>query len=180
MKAPSSWIATGCYKRRVSHAPRAAALALGVFVAGCGVPSRASFDSGGVAPRVQLGTGTASFVELPPSGGRVELVHGPQGGYHIDLTTRIWGLDPERLQLTYRVVRRSDGSVLSVTTYLLSAGRVLREGDHLLRAGDIAVLSITGPMDVVPGEVELSVQARARDGTVASDIRFAFIVDDIP
>jgi hypothetical protein len=151
--------------------------ALGV---GCGDVASPPFDGGGVAPRVQIGTGTSAFVELPASGGLIELVHGPQGGYHVELAARIWGLDPEALRITYRVVRRSDGVVLSATPYVLSPARVVQEGDHLLRTGDIAVLDVAGPMDVVSEDIELTLIARARDGNEASDTRVATVVDEMP
>lgn len=52
----------------------------------------------GDAPTLEIGTGDLSFSEIPAEGGRVPLVHGPQGGYHTTLALRARSLDaPEAL-----------------------------------------------------------------------------------
>ncbi|MDQ3033381.1 MAG: hypothetical protein M3Y87_13255 [Myxococcota bacterium] len=154
---------------------------LALVLVGCGAEPVPNGDAGASItpmPRVQLGTGTSSFVELPETGGTVELVMGPQGGYHVDVAIRIWDLDPDRISVIYEVAR-VDGAVLSTTPFVFDPGRFVREGDHLVHTGDFTVLEITGPADVTGDEVELRVVATAQDGTTAMDARRATVVDEL-
>lgn len=128
-------------------------------------------------PRVELGTGRTSFVEIPPMGAELELVAGPQGGWHIDVTARLHGLAIEQLLLTYEITR--DGEIVSMPRqFMLREALVLREGDHYLRAGDFVPFQITQPADVVGDTVVVRVTAEAVDGARAEDQRTVTIVDE--
>jgi len=71
-------------------------------------------------PDLQLGTGVDAFVALD-DGDEVEVVFGPQGGYHVDGSLRVQGIDPgdeddlgdPRNPLTVFQVRREDGAIVS-------------------------------------------------------------------
>jgi hypothetical protein len=131
----------------------------------------------GEAPRVELGTGRTSFVEIPEAGAELELVAGPQGGWHIDVTTRLYDLAIEQLLLTYEITR--DGDVVSMPRqFMLREALVLREGDHYLRAGDFVPFEITQPADIVGDTVVVRVTAEAVDGARAEDQRTVTIVDE--
>jgi hypothetical protein len=127
---------------------------------------------------LELGTGRTTFVPLQ-AGAPIELVHGPQGGYHLDLTLRLWSDAPEGVILDYEVRRAGEVALVSVSTqYVVEEARLLREGDHWLRLGDRAILAIADPADLVGDAVEILVRGNAGSGEAASDMRAATVVDD--
>lgn len=162
------------------------ALALASLLAACGGGEGSSDPDGGrirvdaptgTVPRVVLGTGRTTFVEIPPTGATLELVAGPQGGWHIDVTARLYDLDVEQLLLTYEITR-GDEVVSMPRQFMLREALVLREGDHFLRAGDFVPFDITQPADIVGDTVVVSVTAEAVDGARADDRRTVRIVDE--
>ena len=134
---------------------------------------------GGAVPWLVLGTGEAGFVELP-AGANLELVHGPQGGYHVNATA-LFGLavSPDMHVLRYDVTR-PDGTELGTTQVALLERRLTRACGGWFRGGDILVLSITGPDDVSGDEVDIMVRVLDADGAVATDTRRVRIVDAVP
>src|SRR5688500_751925 len=92
-------------------------------------PSTEPRDAGAAA-RVELGTGEVAFESIPESGATLELVHGPQGGYHLVVAIRVWELVPDRLSIVYEV-ERPGGELLARTPFVLDRARFVREGDHL-------------------------------------------------
>lgn len=127
--------------------------------------------------RVELGTGTSRFVTLP-EGAELELVAGPQGGWHVDLTTRIWNVDIDGLRIAYEAFEAGDTTRVSLPTELvLTSSRVVREGDHWLRAGDFLQLDVTGPADVVGRELDVRVRVEDPAGRTADDTRRVSVVD---
>ena len=183
----------GWYLRRVLRAsfrlvPGLAAVAVAVVISGsvpgCRAPSpgpldAGPWDGGGVPASVELGTGVAGFVALPPSGAPVELVMGPQGGYHVEVAVRVRGLDLEGVAVTYDAVRVRDGAVLSHTPYVFSGARFVRDGDAFVHTGDLAILSIDGPADVVGQALELRVSV-ASGTSMLTDARQVSVVDERP
>jgi hypothetical protein len=152
-----------------------------VVLMGCG-PSGAAGgglgDAAALDPRVVLGTGTSAFVTIPDEGAELELIAGPQGGWHVDLTARIWDLDLDRLRIRYEALPIGGTAPISVPTELeLSPLRVVREGDHWLRAGDFLQMDVTNPAEVVGMELDVSVYVRDLAGRTAQDTRRARIVD---
>ena len=76
-------------------------------------------------------------------GGDVELVNGPQGGWHVDVTMRIYGLDPQ--ELTMRIEgydAATDESIGIPIERVLTERRVQPEDDHWLRVGDQLIFAI--------------------------------------
>lgn len=129
-------------------------------------------------PRVVLGTGQTAFIELPEEGGEAEIISGIQGGFHVDLTARLYRLDPEGLTLAYEVRDAGSGALLSFpAAYALNARRVSNEGDHLLRVGDRAVLEIASPDELAGRAVELSCAALRDGAELALDLRRVTLVD---
>lgn len=151
-----------------------AALALAACSADDAPPG--GYDAGPDAmPRVELGTGTSTFVAIPESGGTLELVMGPQGGYHVDVTVRAWDLDLDRPTLRYEVARVDGASLADIS--IVDDGRFVRDRDGFVRTGDFAQLDITGPADVVGDEIVVRVTLTTRDGTSVNDERRVTIVD---
>ncbi|MBX7190783.1 MAG: hypothetical protein K1X94_01920 [Sandaracinaceae bacterium] len=134
---------------------------------------------GGAPPWIVLGTGEASFVELA-DGGDIELVHGPQGGYHLPATA-LFGLatSPDMLVLRYDV-SRTDGTILGTTQIALNERRLTHACGGWFRGGDIVVLSITAPAAVADADVDLVVSVLDADGEVVRDARRLHVVDALP
>jgi hypothetical protein len=137
-------------------------------------------SSGTSGPRVELGTGRANFVEIPETGATMELIAGPQGGWHLEVSARLYDLTVEDLLLSYRI--EQGGEMISMPVmYLLSESRLVRDGDRWLRQGDIAVFDITGPEDVVGEMVDVFVVAEPPDGPAVMDSRLnVLVVDEEP
>ncbi len=132
----------------------------------------------GTDPHVVLGTGGSAFVDIPPSGATLELVHGPQGGWHLEVSARLYGLTIDGLLLGYRTER--DGTVVSMPTeYTLERFRVVPEGDHYLRAGDRVIFDIADGSEVVGATVDVIVTATPTDGDPVTDRRTVTVVDEI-
>ncbi|MDC3958800.1 hypothetical protein [Polyangium jinanense] len=153
-------------------------LALSLVTGGCGTDEAAPPVTA-EPPRIELGAGRVDFVPIPPDGS-VEIVSGPQGGFHLELTVRLFHLDPEGLVLDYDVSDAETGALLSFAAqYAISADRVLDRGDHLLRVGDRAVLVVPSA-EAARGRVA-SITCRAVHGEVvtAEDAREVTLVDEV-
>ncbi len=152
-----------------------------MFLVGCnGVVAGEDAAVGTNEPRVTLGTGTSSFVPIADSGAELELVAGTQGGFHVDVTARIWDLDVEGALLGYEAIPVGSTTPISVPTEIeLTSTRVVREGDHWLRAGDFLRMNVSGPSGVVGMELELRVRVIDTSGESAEDVKRALIVDRI-
>lgn len=118
-----------------AHRGRAAAVALTLSLFGCGssaAPQGAASDAGSVADvraardpfdaagayepiALELGTGLEAFQPVPETGGRVELVHGPQGGYHLLGRYRFTGMQPD-VNVYFRVTPTGGGAALNAPT----------------------------------------------------------------
>jgi len=79
----------------------------------------------------------------------VELVNGPQGGYHVWIAFRLWGIDPEGLLIEAHGYDATSGAEVTIPVErVLTARRVSPEGDHLLRLGDRLVFTTTDPTTI--------------------------------
>ena len=77
--------------------PRAALLVGMGLLTGCSGPSDV------VSSRwLRVGHGLVEYQDLA-DGSNLELVAGPQGGWHVDLAARVRGLEPDGLFLSYRI-----------------------------------------------------------------------------
>lgn len=150
-------------------------LALTLAACGTSVPDTdapvADFDA---PPSLELGTGESSFVAVP-SGGSLELVHGPQGGWHVVLAARLSGFDPEGTVLTYGVY---DGTtLLTETPVAITVRRLVRDGTAYLKLGDLLIFAIGGPGEIVGRTVEIRAEIRSGTTLLAMDRRTVSIVD---
>ena len=161
-----------------------------VFVAGCGssgdpaTPTDAGSagDAAAAAATVELGTGESAFVPIAMSGASLELVHGPQGGYHLSLTCRFSGLSPDNLLVRYDVFEAGRMTMWNMTAeYVLAPDRVTPDGAGFVRLGDRAVLDITSPPDIVGHTVTVRVCLLPPGGAAkVVDSRAIVVTDDIP
>lgn len=139
------------------------ALGLSLSLAGCGgsstPPPGASppADVAGDRPAatsLSLGTGQSAWEELPADHATdVELIHGPQGGYHVFGRVRFSGIEPP-VTLSFRVVALDDGSVLNdpEDRYRLRPGLGLSpsgDGWESSSAQLVILTAVTQPAQVV-------------------------------
>lgn len=130
--------------------------------------------------RVVLGTGTSAFEDIPASGGELELVGGPQGGFHVFVTARLFEMDPDGMTLTFDATNVATGaSVGTPASFNLVLARVQTEGDHYVRAGDFLILDNMDPANVRGLTLDVRVTAQEADGgLMAMDERRILIVDN--
>lgn len=135
-------------------------------------------SDGGGGSRVELGTGLANFVDIPTAGAEMEIVAGPQGGWHLEVTARLYELTIDELRLSYRIER--EGMTISMPVeYSLTERRLVRDGDRWLRAGDQVRFEISDPIEVVGDTVQVVVTADPVDGDPVSDRRTVTVVDRV-
>lgn len=90
---------------------------LALLVAACGAPPEAGEAEDcptDAAPAMEIGVGSESWQSIGDASGEATLVHGPQGGYHLELGLRAEGLDVT--DLASAVLRGAiDGEELAVS-----------------------------------------------------------------
>ena len=165
---------------------RIIALAFLVFSLGCdasatGDDAGASrFDAGDTPPSVELGQGTSGFEALPDTGGELELIGGPQGGFHVFLTARLRGLDPEGMRLTFSAIDTATGSNIGTpAVFNLTTSRVQRDGAGFVRAGDFLILNDMSADGLEGLTLDVTVLAEEAGGRSATDHRVVLIVDNV-
>ena len=118
--------------------------------------------------RLELGSGQLAWEDLAP-GGRVELIHGPQGGYHIFGRVRFDRLGPD-VRVSFRVTPAEGGAPLTDPDdrIRLAEGRGLRPVD--------GAWECSGPLLVVLVAVN---SAAAADALVGRRCRFEATVTSL-
>ncbi|MFO0630897.1 MAG: hypothetical protein U0325_35450 [Polyangiales bacterium] len=137
-----------------------------------GLADRPGLDGGPDAsgPLLELGSGQLAWEPLRPSGNRLELIHGPQGGYHVFGRVRFRGLGPD-VYVSFRVTPSGGGPAINDP-----ASRVrLRDTRGLVRIGDdayetsgaqlVILEAIRGPMDVVGRDFRLEMTVQRFEST---------------
>jgi len=115
-----------------------------------------------LTPRIELGTHRAEFEGLR-DGDTVELVNGPQGGFHIDLAVRLHRVDPVDSTLTYAVFHH-DARIDVAAEYAVNVRRFRSDGEHrLLRTGDRAVLDVPSADAIADEDVVITVELETED-----------------
>lgn len=157
---------------------------LGVVLGCSGAPDAAAGDAAmpvvdAVARpmRVVLGEGLTAYRALPTEAAEIELVFGPQGGWHFDLAVRVEGGDPEGMRLRYTVADGAGRELQFPAEVSLNARRVVLDAEGFVRVGDRAVLDVRDGDALVGQALTLSVRATSRAGATASDQRAVTVVD---
>lgn len=141
---------------------------------------RVSSDLAGAEPRLEIGTGVTSFVDID-DGAEVELVNGPQGGWHVDVTLRLYDVDPQELTMRiegYDVA--TDASIGIPIERVLTERRVQAEGDHWLRLGDQLIFAIDAPDEVVGTDVRVEARITTPEGASARAQKVVHVIDEEP
>lgn len=132
-----------------------------------------------VAPRLEIGTGLVEFIEVA-EGDDVELVAGPQGGWHVDVAIRLYGMNPMDMTLEIHGFDDATDEQLTVPIRrILTMRRVRDQGDHFLRLGDQAVFMVLSPEEAVARDLRLEVRAVPAEGEGASATKVVHVIDEI-
>lgn len=137
---------------------------------------------------VTLGTGQLGWEDVSLADGRLELIYGAQGGYHVWGRMRLRSATPPDVMLSWQVVRLSDGAmvhttrevrrwVMDGTTYgIHPAGAGLWETD-----AELVILGIRCSSEVLGQRVRVSVFVRENSpgGAVYAEDRDATIMDEV-
>jgi hypothetical protein len=136
-------------------------------------------DLGG-EPRVEIGTGVTSFIAID-DGADVELVNGPQGGWHVDVTLRLFQVDPQELTMRIEGYDVTSGDSIGIPIErVLTERRVQPEDDHWLRVGDQLIFAIEGPEEVVDTDVRIEARITTPEGASASAEKVVHVIDEVP
>lgn len=129
--------------------------------------------------RIELGAGRVDFIPVQ-DGDFIELVSGPQGGYHLEFTLRLFDVDPDGLVLDYQVHAHASAKRLSgPARYVIAKGYVLDQEEYFLRVGDRAILDIKSPMDAHNLDVDASCHIERAGAVLAEDHKRLTIIDEI-
>lgn len=156
-------------------------------LAACGDdgPSDDGVDAGdpadlGGEPRVEIGTGVTTFVPIE-DGDDVELVNGPQGGWHVDVTLRLYQVDPQELTMRIEGYDVESGASVGIPIErILTERRVQRQEDHWLRVGDQLIFAIEGPEEVIDTDVRVEARITTPEGASATAEKVVHVIDELP
>lgn len=128
-------------------------------------------------PWIELGAGLDAW---EPLGAEVELVFGPQGGWHVDVCLLFGGWGPDGLALTYRGIDAETGEQVTWETGAeLTSTSVLVTGDGWERVGDRVVFQIDSDDEVIGRDLRLEVVATDGERELA-DEGTTTVVDEVP
>jgi|GEM_PF-2388452 len=138
--------------------------------------SSAASSTEALEPTLELGTGQLRWEPLE-EGGVLELVAGPQGGWHVDVALRAADVDPDGAMLRYEAVWFETREPLSYETLAtLSADNVVWTDTGWERVGDRVVFDIEDPEVVVNQTVCIVLELQSMTFT-GDDERCALVVD---
>lgn len=128
-------------------------------------------------PWVTIGAGALSWSPLA-QGDAIELVAGPQGGWHLDVSVWFGGFGPGGIQLTYEAVDTAANRVSFVTQAELFETSVIPAEEGWYRLGDRIVLDIDDTDEVVGADLILRVTAGLEDQTWSDELRVEVADED--
>lgn len=135
-------------------------------------------DAAREGPYVELGAGRSGF-EPVHDGDALELVAGPQGGWHVFLAVRAHGIAVDGSRLYYELREIDSGDIVTrPATYAVRSSSVEQDGDTWSRAGDRAIFNISDPAEVVGERFEVEVELEAPSGMRYRETRTAMVVDE--
>ena len=172
--------------------PALAVVPLVLALARCAGPSPArdaatdAGDTPSPAVRIELGTGQLGWEPLAPAGTAVELIHGPQGGYHLFGRVRFDTLGPD-VYIRFRVTPAEGGAAVNDPNDRIR----LTEGRGLLRTSAgwetssaqlVILVTVSAPATVVGRRFRLEATVTASPGIetspAASVTREIVVVDE--
>lgn len=133
----------------------------------------------GTRPVLDLGIGELNYNSLEQVSEQAELIHGPQGGYHINVALQAKRLDPSTPWLA-RLTGSFDGAPLGTTQpYVTMRCNTAAEA---LQAWGLLLIWDEGtlPVDIVGRQADIQVELTDSAGTEMSATGQVTIIDDIP
>ena len=109
-------------------------------------------DGGG--PVLEMGSGGIDVYEPVEDGDTVELARGCQGGQHVWIGLRAWGLDTQPALISLRATRASDGEMVSLPITVRLRFVEMAEYDQITGLQ----LIIPTPDDVLDEDVDITVE----------------------
>ena len=141
----------------------------------------AAVDRADLMPRLEIGLGTTEFNEIgvgtAPT--EAELVNGPQGGWHIDVAFRLYGVEPGDITLRiwgYDVATEEERTIR--IQRFLTPRRVTPRGDHLLRLGDQMIFMVEDGSEAVGLDLRIEAEIEPEGGPIAMAQETVRIVDN--
>ncbi len=179
----------GCYGRPVKVSVLAALWVAGVVGGGgCAGPAGqggvdAGLDAGPVAPVATVGTGVSLWEEIPTAGARMEVVMGPQGGFHVLGRARFRGL-PGDVFVGFALRPAGGGEAVTEGGLVRRVDRrgLTRWGDGWETTSAELVILAPGvtPAAVVGRPMRLELTVTDAAGRMATDARDVTLVDEVP
>lgn len=154
-----------------------------LLVSACGGPppgapagACAEVEAGVACLELGIGAEAAPAVD----GADVELVFGPQGGWHVDAGVRLRGIDAAGTAVTYEARREDDGLVLSTVRLGVNPRRLIEQSPYLVRTGDLVAFEIESDDAVLDRMITIEVRLEDASGAeIASDVRTLRVVDRV-
>lgn len=154
-----------------------------------GAPVDAAPEASCDTAAITLGSGQDVWQELPCVGARVELVMGPQGGWHVYGRVRMRGVAPD-VFLTFSLTPEAGGAPVNLaneTVRRMERRGLIRVGDtYESSAGELVILADgVRPPDVVGRRFRFGVRVERPDPQrlrvlVGGDERLVTVVDERP
>jgi len=111
---------------------------------------------------VELGVGPDAAIAVDT----VPLVHGPQGGWHLEVGLRFRATEVgDDLAVEYEA-RGEDDRVLGSVRYAIEPRRLVRDGESILRQGDIVILDVASGDEVL--DTRVTIEVRISQGDAAA------------
>jgi hypothetical protein len=163
--------------------PRLARVALiGALLCTVGCPPPDDPDVGFIGdagpPELEVGTGDGAFVALS-NGDSLELIHGPQGGWHVIVSARMSGVELDGAQLVIEVIAGDGAEVLARVSLALLERRLDREGPSYFKLNNFLIFDVAGPSEIADRDVVIRARLEA-GGLVLEDERSATVIDALP
>ncbi|MFY0526970.1 hypothetical protein ACN28I_28805 [Archangium gephyra] len=151
----------------VFSGPRAVLLALGLWLAGCGVG-----ESPPPAPPPRLEVGTGRHFTVLGEGATLELVRGSQGSQHVFVSLRAWDLTPLTARVTLSLARTEDGLRVSSPYEVRLPFEAATTPDAPAELEGL-LLVVPDPSPALGREVRLTASIETQSGERATDTRSA-------
>lgn len=150
---------------------------LWIWLAATGCAKDAAPTESAPVEIIELGAGLSAFSSVE-DGDPLPLVYGLQGGWHLDVALRAWGVTPEGVQLSYQALDAEDGALLSFPAEATLDARYVREIDGgWERLGDRVIFDIPSADEVLGRELVLEVTLTG-SGAALSDQRRVRVADE--